>query len=65
MRESKNHTGIFTPEELQQMQNEFDKDAPRFENQVDRENRALAVVLGVKSSKSRKPGKKLVGSGDS
>jgi hypothetical protein len=45
MRAPENHGGFFTPEDLIEMQHELDSSAPRKETGVERENRALAIVL--------------------
>lgn len=39
------HSGFCTPADLAEMQDELDNGAPRKETQVERENRALAIVL--------------------
>lgn len=55
--------GFFTPEDLSHMERELDENAPLRETEVERENRALAIVLRrqasdltIKQKKSRKVG---------
>lgn len=45
MRMTHRHPGIYTPEDLQMMRQQLDKETPQGETPDDREYRALAILL--------------------
>ncbi|WP_156465017.1 hypothetical protein [Mesorhizobium sp. Root552] len=50
MRIANRRSGFFTPGQLDEMQRKLDRDAPIGETPTERENRALAIVLGRQAS---------------